>query len=97
MVYSPKLSFIANVNNTTGLGLALGETICFGSMEFTADRLGRLSLSPEEGDSSAIFVGVVHSGSPLLHIVPEDSSDESSTTSGAGGALNPLAPECATW
>jgi hypothetical protein len=97
MVYSPKLSFIDNGNNTTGVGLALGETICFGSMEFTADRLGRLSLSPEEGDSSAIFVGVVHSGSPSLHIVPEDSSDESGATSGAGGALNPLAPECATW
>jgi hypothetical protein len=50
MVISPKLSFFANSNNPTGVGLTLGETIRFASLEFTIDRLGRLSLSPEEGD-----------------------------------------------
>jgi hypothetical protein len=46
MVPSPKVSFIANDNNLTGINLALGSTIQFGSLEFTADHLSRLSLSP---------------------------------------------------
>jgi hypothetical protein len=50
MVYSPKLTFIANINNLTNVGLTLGETICFGSFEFTADRFGNLSLSLEGND-----------------------------------------------
>jgi hypothetical protein len=48
MVPSPKFSFIANDNNTTSVSLALGSTIYFGSLKFTVDRLGRLSLSPRE-------------------------------------------------
>jgi hypothetical protein len=46
MVPSPKLLFITNNNNPTDIGLALGSTIHFDSLEFTADRLGHLSLSP---------------------------------------------------
>jgi hypothetical protein len=47
MVYSLKLSFVGNGINSTDVGLALGETICFGSLEFTADYLGHLSPSPQ--------------------------------------------------
>jgi hypothetical protein len=47
IVYSLKLSFIANGNKPTGVGLALGENNCFGSLEFTTDRFGHLSLSSE--------------------------------------------------
>jgi hypothetical protein len=62
MVTSPKLSYVTNGDKPTGVSLALGETICFDILEFTTDRLGRLSLSPYVGDSSAIFVGMVHNG-----------------------------------
>jgi hypothetical protein len=97
MVYSLKLSFVANGNNPTDVGLAPGETIHFGSLEFTSDRLDHLSLSLEVGDSGTIFVGMVHSESPSLHTTLQDSSDESTAAKGAGGALNPLAPKGAMW
>jgi hypothetical protein len=54
MVYSPKLTFITNHKNTTSIGLALGETIYFGSMEFTIDRFSRLSISPK-GMTQALY------------------------------------------
>jgi hypothetical protein len=49
MVLSLKLSFVANGNNLTGVGLAPGSTIHFSSLEFTSDRIGHLSLSPGLG------------------------------------------------
>jgi hypothetical protein len=54
MVYSPKLTFITNHKNTTSIGLALGETIYFGSVEFTTDRFSRLSISPK-GMTQALY------------------------------------------
>jgi hypothetical protein len=86
MVYSSKLSFVANSNNPTGVGLAPAKTICFGSLEFTADRFGHLSLSPHGGGSGAIFMRMVHNGSPSLHTALEDSSDEGGAASGKGGS-----------
>jgi hypothetical protein len=102
IVYSPKVSFVANGSNPIGVGLALGETICFGSLEFTTDHLGGLSLSPQEGDPGALFMGMVHSGSPSLHTAIKDSFDEGGTTSGEGGSsgspnprgCNMVTPEC---
>jgi hypothetical protein len=93
LVYSPKpseLSFIANGSNPTSVGLAPGETICFSSLKFTP-------TSPKEGDSGALFVGMVHNGSPSLHTALEDSFDESDTSSGEGEASDPPALEGATW
>jgi hypothetical protein len=82
-VISLKHSFIANGDNLIGVSLTPGETIHFSSLEFTTDRHGCLSLSPYEGDSSTIFVGMVHGGSPSLHTILEDSSNEGGTASGA--------------
>jgi hypothetical protein len=70
MVTSPKLSFVANSNNPIGIGFTPGETIHFGSLVFTANRLRRLSLSPMEWDSSAIFIGIVHTRSLSSHTTP---------------------------
>jgi hypothetical protein len=92
MVYSPKLSFVANGSNPTDVGLTLGETTCFGSLEFTADHLSRLSLSPQEGDSGALFIGLVHSGSPSLHTALQDSIDEGDAASGEGGSSRSPSP-----
>jgi hypothetical protein len=71
MVYSLKLTFIANRNNLTDVGLVPGETICFSSLEFTANCFGHLNLSLEGDDLGFIFIGMMHSGSPSLHTILE--------------------------
>jgi hypothetical protein len=50
MVPSSKISFVANGNNATDIGLASGSYICFSSLEFTTDHLGCLSLSLQDWD-----------------------------------------------
>jgi hypothetical protein len=85
MVYSLKLTFIANGNNLIGVGLIPGDTICFGSLHFTADHFDHLSLSPKGNDSGVVFIGMMHNGSPSLHTVREESSNEGDTTLGGGG------------
>jgi hypothetical protein len=92
MVTSSKLSFIANASNLIGVGLTLSEAIHFGSLEFTADHLGRLSLSPKQWDSGAIFIGMVHSRSPSLHNTLEDSSNKDDAASGVWDSSGSLRP-----
>jgi hypothetical protein len=92
MVPSPKLFFLANINNLTNLDLALGSTIDFGSLEFTADSLGRPSLSPQEGDSSTIFIGMVHNGMPSLHTSLEETFDEDNAATRAEGSSRSPGP-----
>jgi hypothetical protein len=86
MVPSLKLSFVANGHNPTSIGLAPGSTICFSSLEFTADHLERLSLSSQEWDSSATFVGMVHSRLPYPRTALKESSNEDGATSGTRGS-----------
>jgi hypothetical protein len=92
MLPSPKLLFITTNNNPTNVGLALGSTIHFDSLEFIANRFGHLSFSLERWDSGAMFVGMVHSGSPSQRTPLEESSNENGSTSGAGGSLGSPAP-----
>jgi hypothetical protein len=53
MVHSPKLTLVAHDKNLSDIGFTSGETIWFGSLEFTTDRFGNHSLSPEGNDSGA--------------------------------------------
>jgi hypothetical protein len=92
MIYSPKLTFVANGNNSTDVELAPDETIWFESLLFTTDRFGNLSLSPEGNDSGVIVVGMVHSGPPFVPIIHEESSNEGNAASGGGGSSKLLDP-----
>jgi hypothetical protein len=85
MVHSPKYIIIANGKSLASVGFALGKIICFGSLEFIANRFGDLSLSPEGNCSSAVFVGMVHIGSQSLHTVFEESTDEDDIASSGRG------------
>jgi hypothetical protein len=86
MLYSPKLTFVANRNILTGVGLTLGETTCFDNLELITDRFGHLSLSPEEDDSGAVFIGMVHNESPSLRTILKECFDECDAASGERGS-----------
>jgi hypothetical protein len=92
MVYSPRLTFIANHKNPTGIGLAPGETICFDSLEFIANRFDHLNLSPEGDDPGAIFVGMMHSGHRLCTLSSRSPPIEMTWPQAKGEALDPPAP-----
>jgi hypothetical protein len=62
-------------------GFSLGEIIHFGSLEFITYYFNSLCLSPKGSESCTIFVGTTHSGSPSLHAMIEDSTDEFHTAS----------------
>jgi hypothetical protein len=80
MVYSSKPTFITSGNNPTGVGLTLGGSICFGSLKFTTDCFGNQSLSPKGNDAGAVFMGMVHRGSPYLHTTLKESFSEGDGT-----------------
>jgi hypothetical protein len=82
MVYSLKITFVANSDNSTGVRLVPGGIIYFGSLEFTADYFGNLSLSPKGNDLGVVFVGMVHSGLLSLHTILEESSNKGYAASG---------------
>jgi hypothetical protein len=84
MVYSPKLTFVANNNNSIGVGLTLGKTIRFGSLKFIADRFSNLSLYLEGNHSGVVFVGMVHSGLSFVHTMNKESSNDGDTALGGG-------------
>jgi hypothetical protein len=64
-----------------GVELTWGETIYFVNPEFITNHFDSQSLSPEGNDSCAIFVGMVHSGSPSLHAILEESASEDDSAS----------------
>jgi hypothetical protein len=97
MVHSPKPVVVTNGNNLNDGEFAQGETIHFGNMEFITDCFGNMSLSPEGNESCIVFIGMVHSRSPSLHSILEESSNEGDTASSRGGRSGFPALEGATW
>jgi hypothetical protein len=97
MVHS-STPIIATVEKCLTCGVfSLGETVCFNSLEFIIDYFGNLSLSPKGSDSGTIFMGMTHSGSPSLHVIIEDSTDEFyMTSSGEGSSGHPVSRRCST-
>jgi hypothetical protein len=95
MVHSSKLAVIADGEHRISVSFTHGETIHFESLEFSADHFGNLSLSDEEKASGTVFVGMAYSGSPSLHTILKDSSDEGNTaSSGRGSSGFPISREC---
>jgi hypothetical protein len=44
-----------------------------------------MSIYPEGNESGIVFIGMVHSKSPSLHTILEESANEGDTTSSGGG------------
>jgi hypothetical protein len=86
MVRSSALAITTDIECLTCNGFSLGETFCFGSLEFMADCFGGLSLSPKGSDPGAIIMGTTHSGSPSLRAMIEDSTIEFYMTSSREGS-----------
>jgi hypothetical protein len=84
MVHLPKLIVIVDSKHQTGVSFTLSKTIHFGSLGFIADPFGSLSLSGEGNVSGVIFMVMDHNGSPPLHTILEDSTDEGDTTFSGG-------------
>jgi hypothetical protein len=73
-------------------GFSLGETICFGSLEFITDRFGGLSLSPIGDGSDSIVMGSARGGPPSpLRAMIGDSVEEFHMTSDGEGRIDLLA------
>jgi hypothetical protein len=95
MVHSLKVVVITDDDYQTSGRFTLGETIHFECLEFIVNRFDSLSLSLEGNDSGAVFVGMVHSGSPSLHTILKESIDEGDTTSSRRGSFGfPISRGC---
>jgi hypothetical protein len=74
-------------------GFTLGETICFGSLEFIADYFSGLSLSPRRDGSDAVVVGSSRSEPPSrLRAMIGDSLEEFHTASDGEGGVDLPSP-----
>ena len=95
MAQSLVLTIAVDGELRTSLDFTSGEIFRFGNMEFTADHLGRLSISNDGDDSGARFVGVTLSGLASLHTILEtDADDDMSTSEEEGSSHFPLSREC---
>jgi hypothetical protein len=93
MVPSSALAVSADSEHLTCDGFSHSETILLRSLEFIADRIGGLSLSPRGSDSDSALMVSTWGGSPsLLWAMIEDSTEEFSTVSsgeeGSGSTSN---------
>jgi hypothetical protein len=94
-VHLSKPTIVTDSNNMTGVRISGGEIIRFGILEFITDHFHSLNFSPEGNDSGTVFVGMVHSGSPSLYaIVDESASEDDSASSDWGSSGFPLSRGC---
>jgi hypothetical protein len=91
MVYSSVLAMATDGECLTCGGFSLSKTIHFGSLEFITDCFGDLSLSNKGSDSGAIFMRTIHSGSPSLWALIDDSIYEFYMASSGEGSSDLLA------
>jgi hypothetical protein len=95
MVHLSKPAIVTDSNNMTGVRISGGEIIRFGTLEFITDHFRGLNFSPEGNDSGIVFMGMVHSGSPSLYaIVDESASEDNSASSDWGSSGFPLSRGC---
>jgi hypothetical protein len=95
MVHLLKPTIVTDNNSSIGIDFAWGEIIHLGSLEFTTDHFDNQSLSPERNDSGVIFVFIVHIGSPSLHTIHMESTNEDdSTSSNRGSSSFPISWGC---
>jgi hypothetical protein len=95
MDHWPKPAVVTDGNNLIGIEFTWGKTILFGSLEFIANHFNNLSFSPEGNDLGTVFMGMVHSRSPSLDTIFEDSTSEDDLASSDGGSPNfPLSQGC---
>jgi hypothetical protein len=93
MVPSSALALAANGEPLSCDGFSLGETICFGSLEFIAECFGGLSLSPRRDGLDAAAMGSTRNGPPSsLRALIGDSTEEFHMASDGdrGGPTSPL-------
>jgi hypothetical protein len=101
LVDSPKLVVDADNKHQTDVSFNFGKTIHIRSLDIITNCFRSLSLSTKGNDSGAVFMGMAHNGSTLMHTVLEDFDDEGETLygEGFGGAAAPTSPSLknATW
>jgi hypothetical protein len=81
IVHLPQPTNSTDDINLLGIELAWGEIIQFGNLEFIANHLDNLSLSPEGNDLGVVFEGMAYSGSPSLYDILEQSAGEDDSAS----------------
>jgi hypothetical protein len=95
MVHLPKPIVIISGNNLISIEFTWHKSIHCVRLEFITDCFEILSLSPEGNDSRVIFMGMVHSGSPSLHTILDESiSEEESASSDMGTSGFPISQGC---
>jgi hypothetical protein len=90
MVHSSALAVSNDVERLMCAGFSLGETICFGSLEFIINCFGGLSLSPKGCDPGTALMGTTCNGSPSLRTTIKDSTEEFYMTSSGEGSSDLL-------
>jgi hypothetical protein len=93
MVPSSTFAITTNGEHLSCGGFSLGETICFGSLEFITNCFSGLSLSPRRDGSDAAIMGSTCNGPPSPpRAMIGDSTDKFHTASDGEKGTDLLPP-----